>query len=114
MWEVAERYDLIYAALGDRNWELAEYHWDKIKVTIVNGYLKRPKRQPNSDAMFVKSIWDDVNAAFLSKDPQKAWSAFELTRQACMSCHEAEKVTFMNNQSLFRRTEKAPPGLLGK
>jgi hypothetical protein len=108
MWEVGERYQAIYDALGDKNFELAEYHWDKIKVTIVNGYLKRPKRQDNSDSVFVKNIWDDVNRAFLSKDPQKAWDGFALTRQACMSCHEAEKVAFMNNMPLFRRTEKAP------
>ena len=114
MWEVGERYLSIYDALGDKNFELAEYHWDKIKATIVNGYLKRPKRQENSDAMFVKGIWDDVNKAFLSKDPAKAWGAFELTRQSCMSCHDAEKVAFMNNQPMFKKTEKAPVGLLVK
>ena len=108
MWEVGERYQSIYDALADQNYELAEYHWDKIKATIVNGYLKRPKRQQNSDAMFVKNIWDDVNKDFLSKDPKKAWDAFALTRQACMSCHEAEKVTFMNNMPLFRRTATPP------
>ena len=108
MWEVGERYQSIYDALADQNYELAEYHWDKIKVTIVNGYLKRPKRQENSDAMFIKGIWDGVNRDFLSKDPKKAWDAFALTRQACMSCHEAEKVAFMNKMPLFRRTEMPP------
>lgn len=72
MWEVGERYQSTYDALADKNYELAEYHWDKIKATIVNGYLKRPKRQDNADAMFVKNIWDDVNKAFLSKDATKA------------------------------------------
>lgn len=112
MWEVGVRYEAIYHALDDKNFELAEYHWDKIKATIVNGYLKRPKRQENSDAMLVTTVWESVNQSFKSKDAQKAWDGFQLTRQACMSCHEAEKVAFMNNQPMFRRTEKAPPGLL--
>lgn len=44
--------------------------------------------------------------------PEWAWAGFELARNACMSCHEAENVAFMNKQPLFRRIEKAPQGLL--
>ena len=108
MWEIGERYQAIYDALGDKNYELAAYHWEKIKVAMVTGYLKRPKRQPNADEKFIKKIWDDVNKALLSTDPKLAWDAFASTRQACMSCHEAEKVAFINKQTLFRRTEMPP------
>jgi hypothetical protein len=108
MWEVGERYERVYQALGDGNYELAEYHWEKIKSTITTGYMKRPKRQPNADAMFVKNVYDPILAAIKSKDAKKAWEGFELGRAACMSCHEAEQVGFMNNQPLFRRTELPP------
>src|SRR5688572_16080546 len=33
MWEVGARYKGVYNAIQDRNWELADYHWDKIRVT---------------------------------------------------------------------------------
>jgi hypothetical protein len=111
MWEVGERYQRVYDALGDGNYDLAEYHWEKIKSTITTGYMKRPKRQPNSDAMFVKNVYDPILAAIKSKDAKKAWEGFELGRAACMSCHEAEQVGFMNNQPLFRRTENPPKKL---
>lgn len=103
MWEVGERFESIYDALTDENYELAAYHWEKIKTTIVNGYLKRPKRQANADAFFVNGIYQPVLDGFRSKDREKAWDAFELARNTCQSCHEAEKVGFINNQPLFRK-----------
>lgn len=108
MWEVGQRYESVYQALADKNFELAEYHWEKIKLTIEMGYLKRPKRQANSDAMFLKNVFEPMQAALKAKDEKKAWDNFGTVRLACMSCHEAEKVTFMNNQPMFRRTEQMP------
>jgi len=43
MWEVGERYEHIEQALRDQNWDLAAYHWEKIKSTIEGGLMKRPK-----------------------------------------------------------------------
>ncbi len=108
MWEVGERFEAIYDALDDENYELAAYHWEKIKVTIVNGYMKRPKRQANAETLFVNGAYAAVLEGFRSKDRVKAWDAFTLAHQTCQSCHEAEKVSFINNQPLFRRTANPP------
>jgi len=108
MWEVGERFESIYDALADENYDLAVYHWEKIKVTIVNGTMKRPKRQANADALFVNGAYAPVLDAFKSKDAKRAWEGFALARKTCQSCHEAEKVGFINNQPLFRKTA-APP-----
>jgi hypothetical protein len=108
MWEVGERYMRVYDALADGNYELATYHWEKIRSTITTGYMKRPKRQPNADAMFVNNIYEPVLAAIKSGDQKKAWDGFDLARSACMACHEAEKVGFMNDQPVFRNTAKPP------
>lgn len=111
MWEVGERFRMIHQALADENWELAVYHWEKTRDTIVNGYLKRPLRQPNSQAMFVDNVFQPTLAAFRAGNPEKAWEAFQTARAVCMACHEAERVTYMNNQALFRLTERpARPG----
>lgn len=108
MWEVGERYQRVYDALADGNYELAMYHWEKIKSSITTGYMKRPKRQPNSDAMFIKNVYDPILASFKTKDANKAWEGFDLGRNACMACHVAEEVGFMNDQPLFRRTAFPP------
>ena len=39
--EVGRRYDALYAALGDKNYELGAYQWQKIKEVIQAGYTRR-------------------------------------------------------------------------
>ena len=68
MWEVGERYKGVYNAIRDRNWELAEYHWDKIRVTIDVGLMKRPMRTQNSEDMFLDGPWKQMDEAIKSKD----------------------------------------------
>ncbi|MCL1124747.1 hypothetical protein [Shewanella surugensis] len=101
MWEVGERYEKLYQALKDDNFDLALYHWAKIKVTIENGLMKRPARKMNAEAIFLSTTWPDVNSAFNSKNNTKAWKGFFKARSACMACHFAEKVSFINDQPMF-------------
>ena len=101
MWEVGARYEKLYAALVRGNFELASYHWAKIRLTIENGTMKRPARRASADAFFLTGTWDSVNEAFESGDPAIAWSGFGTARDACMKCHVAEKVGYMNDQPIF-------------
>lgn len=101
MWEVGERYRSIHAALERDNPELAAYHWDKIKTTIENGVIRRPKRGANASAMFLDPVWEDVKAGLASADGAQRWAAFERARTSCQGCHDAEKVGYMNNQPVF-------------
>lgn len=102
MWEVGERYRNLYHAIKDRNWELANYQWRKIKRTINTGLMKRPKRAQNAKAMFLESVWPKLDESINSQDFSRMNEDFMTARQACISCHIAEKVSFINNQSLFR------------
>ncbi|WP_299946172.1 hypothetical protein [uncultured Microbulbifer sp.] len=101
MWEVGERFESIYEALRRDNFALASYHWSKIRTTIQNGYLKRPARKANADAILLGSTWETVDRDFQSKDPARAWTGFARARAACLACHVAESVPFMNNQPVF-------------
>lgn len=101
MWEVGERYQSMYTALSRNNPELAAYHWEKIRVTIENGIMKRPKRAKNAKSLFLEPIWPDVMADLKSGDSVKVRQAFNKAKAGCMSCHAAEQVGFMNNQPLF-------------
>lgn len=103
---VGERYDRTYDAITDGNYDLAVYHWKKIKETIELGYLRRPAREANAVAIFLKGPWAPASEALAAKDKVKARQQFLLARSACMACHIAEKVPFMNDQPRFRRTVK--------
>lgn len=107
MWEVGERYRSLHDALTRNNFDLASYHWDKIRTAIANGYLKRPARQANADALFLNRVWETVQEALTSQDTDKAWRGFEQAKTACQACHIAESVPFMNDQALF---DLAAPG----
>jgi mono/diheme cytochrome c family protein len=101
MWEVGYRYEGIHDALKRDNYALAIYHWDKIKTTIENGYMKRPARRANADAILFSGPWDKVKASFESRDRTQAWAGFALARTTCIACHEAEKLPEMNGQAIF-------------
>lgn len=101
MWEVGERYRHLHQALVDGNLALAEYHFDKIGSAIRNGYRKRPARRGNADAIFLEVVAEPAAQAFAGDDQAAAWEAFESVRAACLACHIAEDVAFMNEQPLL-------------
>jgi hypothetical protein len=111
MWEIGQRYLAVYQALDDRNFDLAEYHWSKIAIAMRNGAMVSPGRGPNTDALFLTPVFAPSLAALKSRDPAKAWQGFIQGRQACLSCHDAEKVGYMNNQPMFAKTAVPPLGL---
>jgi hypothetical protein len=107
MWEVGERYEKIHAALMLGNFELASYHWAKIRRTIENGTMKRPARRMNAEEFLLATAWNSINEDLGSGDRAKTWRGFEAARVSCMSCHVAERVGYMNDQSMF--TDLRPP-----
>lgn len=100
MWETGERYRSLHDALERENYDLALYHWDKIKTAIESGTQRRPARRANAEALFL-SHWEEVRADIESRDATRAWSGFNRATTACQSCHQAENVEHMNNQPLF-------------
>ncbi|MCU0574916.1 MAG: hypothetical protein MUC41_18285 [Syntrophobacteraceae bacterium] len=105
---VAERYERTYDAVAEGNHELASYHWKKIREAMELGTLRRPGREANAQALFLKETWGATEKAIASKDNAKAKEWLLAARSACMACHMAEKVVFMNDQPLFRRTATFP------
>lgn len=101
MWEVGERYQSMHTALTRNNLELATYQWEKIRTTIENGITKRPKRGKNAKAIFLETAWPDVLSDLKSGDLIKAKQGFNKAKAACMACHAAEQVGYMNNQPVF-------------
>jgi hypothetical protein len=108
MQETGLRFGHVRQAIVDENWPLAKYHWEKIAAAIENGLMKRPARRQNAEAIFLGSLWGRLNDALDEKDREAINEAFKAARQACMACHAAEKVPFMNDQPLFRDSRVAP------
>jgi cytochrome c553 len=106
---VGQRYQALYDAVSDGNWDFAVYQWEKIRETIQAGYQRRPLRQPNADREFLQKVYEPVRAGLRSREQATGWAAFQQARTACMACHEAERVAFMNDQPLFRRTAAPRP-----
>lgn len=105
MLEVGQRFQHIKQAITDNNYLLADYHWKKIKLTIENGLMKRPARASNAQNILLNQTWQQVADGFKSKDKQQAKIALEQARNACIACHQAENVSFINNQPLFNITD---------
>jgi len=108
MWAVGERYQSTFDAIHDRNYDLARYHWEKLKDAIQLGVVRRPKRRANADALFFEGPWKSLSNALASSDASSIKIAFFEAKTGCMACHAAEKVPFMNQQPLFRRTAHFP------
>lgn len=110
MWEITYRYEELYVAIQKNNWEMGVYHWDKLRDRMNTAAMKRPARTQNIEGMFLDGVWPSMRDALTSKDPARMREQFLLVRQVCMACHVADKVGFLNDSSVFKRTESFPAG----
>jgi hypothetical protein len=109
MWEIAHRYEELYVAIQNNNWEMGIYHWEKVLDRLNVSAMKRPARTQNIEAMFLDNgVWKSMHDALSSRDADRMRRQFQAVRQACMACHVAEKVGFLNDSSVFKRTESFP------
>jgi hypothetical protein len=109
MMQVAHRYEELYVAIRKNNWEMGIYHWEKLRDYMNVMAMKRPVRTQNLEDMFLYSgVWQSMHEALKSRDAQRVRAQFQVVRQTCMACHVAENVGFMNDSSVFARTESFP------
>lgn len=106
MWEVGERWARIHDSLMRGNYELALFHWWKIEQTIGYAIIKRPQRAANARAFFLDQNYQRIRIEFESRDPQRAWTAFNDAKSVCQACHLAEQSGFVNDTAVF---DLAPP-----
>ena len=95
MVETDYRYQELYWAMEDANWLYAEYQVQKIRYTIENGLVRRPKRAPNARKM-IFGILDELEQTIAAKDPKKLRENFETLTEQCNNCHSAEGLPFFH------------------
>ena len=108
MWQIGYRYEQVYQAITDENWELGTHHWGKLRNVFNVALMKRPNRTPNAEDLFLDDTWQLLAAALEAGDAAAAHEAFLQERQACLSCHVAEGFEFINSMSMFEETAAFP------
>lgn len=94
MMEVGYRYNELYWAGEDENWELAKYHLEKIEHSIKLGTERRPKRKENAQVIF--PILSELNSHASSKNKKLFRENFKVLSKTCNACHHAENVSYFN------------------
>lgn len=102
MVEVDYRYQELFWAGKDNNWDYANYQLDKIKLTIENALQRRPKRA-NSSENFLTNILPEMKKSVDTKDTAIFNKSFEVLTLNCNSCHAAEKVPFFTVKPPLQR-----------
>lgn len=95
MVEVGYRFNSFYFAIKDKNYDLANYQWDKIKKAITNGTHRRPKRKTNSEVMFLNTQYKTMKIALNKKNDKLIWQEYSQVKQSCNACHAVERVPFI-------------------
>jgi hypothetical protein len=94
MVETGYRYQELYWAAQDENWEYATYQAGKIKVAIENGLERRPKRAASAQN-FLNISLPETDKAIVSKDTMQFKQAFNALTANCTACHALEKVSYV-------------------
>jgi hypothetical protein len=109
MWQIGYRYQQVYQAIVDENWALGLHHWGKLRDVLNVALMKRPKRTPNAEALFLDSAWQQLEDALTSGEAGDIRETFLVERETCMACHVAEQMAFLNDTPIFRDTAVFPP-----
>lgn len=94
MVEVHYRYEELYWAGQDENWEYADYQLEHIFEAIEKGYERRPERKLNS-LEFLGAPHEMVQKAIDARSLDQFNMAFRMYNAACKSCHIKENVAFI-------------------
>lgn len=95
MVEVNYRYHQLYWAGQNENWDFAEYQLEHLEEAIESGFVRRPERVKSAEHFITYSI-PKMEEAIASKDTIVFNRSFEQLRVDCRSCHDLEKVPFID------------------
>ena len=94
MVEMGERYQNLYWAAKQGQWEFAEYQVEEIEGLVRRVQLARPKR-----AVTAQEFLDNAIPSMLSTLKQQDWASFQEgflgLRAACMHCHTQNDHAFI-------------------
>ncbi|BFM45043.1 hypothetical protein CFS9_36840 [Flavobacterium sp. CFS9] len=93
MVETGYRYQELFWAGQDENWEYAHYQLEKIQKAIENGLERRPERS-ESAKHFLNVTLPEMGKALVKRDTAVFNKNFQVLTNSCISCHAMERVPF--------------------
>mgnify|MGYP003952964709 CR=1 FL=1 len=104
MVETGYRYQELYWAGQDGNWEYAGYQLEKIQKAIENGLQRRPKRAASAEH-FLQVALPEMKKAVESRDTLVFSKEFRMFTANCTACHVKEKVPYFTvREPMFRQS----------
>lgn len=108
MKEVGYRYQELYWAGKDMNWEYADYQVEHIYEAIEQGNVRRPEHK-ESGINFVENVLPAMEKAIASKDTSDFLRTFEILTVNCNACHAMEEVPFLTVKTPTERQSPIRP-----
>lgn len=102
MVEVGYRYQELYWAGRDGNWDYAQYQREKIGTTLKNGFERRPKRKASGEH-FMDFVLPEMEKAIKARDSVLFQEKFEMMTVNCNACHTMEKVPYFTVKQPLER-----------
>jgi hypothetical protein len=93
MVETGYRYQELYWAGQDQNWEYANYQLEKIKLAIENGLERRPKRAKSAE-YFLNHSLPEIKKTIHNEDLTTFNKEFQTMTTNCNNCHAMEKMSY--------------------
>jgi hypothetical protein len=94
MWEVDYRFQELYWAGQDMNWEYAGHQIEELQETLEAGLERRPERAASARQFMTKAI-PDMEEAITARDREMFDMRFNVMMNTCNSCHALEEMPFL-------------------
>ena len=109
MARVGYRYNELFFAGQDENWEFAKYQTHNIRRELQNAFIRRPNRAVTA-APFMEVNLPLMDEAIDAGDKEMFMQRFNELTQACNACHLAQDLAYLTIQ---RPTIRRSPVIYG-
>ncbi len=94
MLHVGERYNNLYWAARQEQWDFAAYQAKELRGVLNRNKVTRPGRAADID-QFLELAWPEIEEATASRDWDRFEAAFGSMRSACLACHATTGYDFI-------------------
>jgi hypothetical protein len=91
MIEIGYRYQELYFAALEANWEYAAHQLEHMEIALANALERRPQRRASAQAHFLPSL-HGITRVVEAQQHERFEAAFSELTAACNACHTAEGV----------------------
>ena len=95
MFEMSYRYQELYWAGKDGNWEYADHQVEHMEVVLRNAMQRRPGRSASAEEFLANGL-AQMGAAIAKQDSAGFNTAFYAMTAACNKCHVSEEHSFVH------------------